>query len=137
LTEIEMRISRSTGYALLAVGYIARHRDRKVVLSQDISRQYDIPLEYLLKILQQLVRANLLRSKRGPRGGFSLGRPPQKITMLQIIEAVEGPMVSKLNLAEQTCKSGFTVRADKIYEEAVAQARAVLNKAKVSDLLEG
>lgn len=132
-----MRISRSTEYALLSVGYIAQHQDQKIILSQDISKQYNIPLEYLLKILQQLVRANVLRSKRGPRGGFSLARPPQKITMLQIIEAVDGPMVSQLNLTEQTRRTKFSVRADKIYEEAVSQARDVFQKAKLSGLLEG
>lgn len=131
-----MRISRSTGYALLAVGYIAQHKNQKVILSQDISKQYNIPLEYLLKILQQLVRANVLRSKRGPRGGFSLAKPPDKITMLQIIEAVDGPMVSRMNLAEQTRRAKFSVRADKIYEKAIAQARAVFEKVKLSNLLE-
>ena len=132
-----MGISRSIGYALLAVSYIARHNSGKITLSQDISKQYDIPLEYLLKILQQLVRANVLRSKRGPRGGFSLAKPPKKITMLQIIEAVDGPVVSQLNLAEQTHGARFSVRAEKIYEKAIAQIRAVLNKAKLSSLVEG
>ena len=65
-----MKISRSTSYALLAVGYIAQHQDKKIILSQSIAKEYDIPLEYLLKILQQMVKANVLRSKRGPRGGF-------------------------------------------------------------------
>ena len=65
-----MKISRSTAYALLAVGYIAQHHDQKIILSQTISKEYNIPLEYLLKILQQLVKANVLHSKRGPRGGF-------------------------------------------------------------------
>ena len=64
-----MKISRSTGYGLLASGYIAKNEKDGIVLSQTISKEYNIPLEYLLKILQQLVRANLLRSKRGPRGG--------------------------------------------------------------------
>ena len=40
-----MKISRSTGYALLAVGYIAKHQDQKIILSQTISKEYDIPLE--------------------------------------------------------------------------------------------
>ena len=100
-----MRISRSTGYALLAVGYIARNKDKKIILSQDISKQFNIPLEYLLKILQQLVRANVLHSKTGPRGGYSLAIPANKVTMLQIIEAIDGPMVSHLSLAEQTHRS--------------------------------
>jgi Rrf2 family protein len=132
-----MRISRSTGYALLAVGYIAQNQDKEVVLSQSISEKYDIPLEYLLKILQQLVRASVLRSKRGPRGGFSLAKPTKKITMLEIIEAVDGPMTGQLNLAEQTGGEKFSVRAEQAYEKAVAQARNVLEKAKLSSLIRG
>ena len=72
-----MKISRSTGYALLAVGYIAKRQDQGITLSQSISREYNIPLEYLLKILQQLVKADVLHSKRGPRCGFSLAKSPK------------------------------------------------------------
>ena len=130
-----MRISRSTGYALLAVGYIAQRQEEGVILSQNIAKQYNIPLEYLLKILQQLVRANVLRSKRGPRGGFSLAKPPKKINMLQLIEAVEGPMVSQLNLSEQAPREKFRIKAEKAYEKAIAQARGVFEKTKLSDLI--
>lgn len=130
-----MKINRSTGYALLAVGYIAQHREQGIVLSQSISKEYNIPLEYLLKILQQLVRANVLRSKRGPRGGFSLAKPAKKITMLQIIEAVDGPMVSQLNLAEQAPKEKFGARAEQAYEKAIAQARTVFAKTNLAGLL--
>ena len=132
-----MRISRSTGYALLAVGYVAQHKEQKIILSQSIAKEYDIPLEYLLKILQQLVRANVFRSKRGPRGGFSLARPIRKITLLQVIEAVDGPMRSQLHLAEQAPKEKFAVRAEKAYEKAIAQARNVFDKTKFSDLITG
>ena len=130
-----MKISRSTGYALLAVGYIAKHKEKKIILSQSISKEYDIPLEYLLKILQQLVRANVLRSKRGPRGGFSLARSDKKITMLQVIEAVDGPMISQLNLTEQAPKEKFSKKAEQVYEKALAQSRTVFEKAKLGDLL--
>ncbi len=130
-----MKISRSTGYALLAAGYIARHRKEGIILSQTISEKYNIPLEYLLKILQQLVKANLLRSKRGPRGGFSLGKPANKITLLQVIEAVDGPMVSLLHLAEHAKGERFASRIEKTYDKAISQARAVFDKAKLSDLL--
>ncbi len=129
-----MKISRSTGYALLAVGYLAQHQKEKIVLSQDISKKYNIPLEYLLKILQQLVRANLLRSKRGPRGGFSLARPVKKITLLQVIEAVDGPMVSQLDLAEHARGEKYAARVENVYGKALAQARAVFEKAKIADL---
>ena len=130
-----MRISRSTGYALLAAGYIAKNQKQGIILSQAISKKYNIPLEYLLKILQQLVKANLLRSKRGPRGGFSLGKPAKKITLLQVIEAVDGPMVSQLHLAEHARGEKFAARVEQTYDKAIAQARAVFSKAKLGDLL--
>jgi len=132
-----MKISRSTGYALLAAGYIAQHQKQGIVLSQDISKKYNIPLEYLLKILQQLVKANILRSKRGPRGGFSLGKPLKKITLLNIIEAVDGPMVSQLHLAEHARGERFAARVEQTYSKAIAQSRAVFEKAKLVDMLGG
>jgi len=54
-------------------------------LAARVSKEYGIPLEYLMKIMQQLVRANILRSKRGPRGGFSLTRNPKDISNSWII----------------------------------------------------
>lgn len=131
-----MKISRSTAYALLAVGYIAQHHDQKIILSQTISKEYNIPLEYLLKILQQLVKANVLHSKRGPRGGFSMARPIKKITMLQVIEAVEGPMINQLSLTEHARREKFSLRAEQAYDKALAQARSVFEKTKLSDLLQ-
>ena len=131
-----MRVSRSTGYAILAVGYIAKNqKEQGIVLSQSISKAYNIPLEYLLKILQQLVRANVLRSKRGPRGGFNLSMPARKINMLQIVEAVDGPMTGQLNLVEQAPKEKFSGKAEQVYSKAVQQARTVFERAKVADLM--
>ena len=130
-----MRVSRSTGYALLAVGYLAQHQSEGIILSQSIAKKYNIPLEYLLKILQQLVRANILRSKRGPRGGFNLARSPKKITLLEVIEAVEGPMIGQLNLTEVAPKESFSIKAEAIYEKAVGQVRNVFAKVKLSDLI--
>ena len=131
-----MRVNRSTGYALLAMGYIAKNADKKIILSQDISRQYDIAPEYLLKILHELVRANVLRGKRGPRGGFSLAKPATKITMLEIIEAIDGPMTGQLNLAEQGGAEKFSARAEQVYEKAMAQARNVFARTKLSSLIQ-
>lgn len=130
-----MKISRSTGYAILAAGYIAKHKEEGIILSQSISKRYDIPLEYLLKILQQLVKVNVLRSKRGPRGGFSLGRSPKKITLLQIIEAVEGPMVGDFELSERPHREKFGTMAEKVYAKVVAQARSTFEKTKLSDMV--
>jgi Rrf2 family protein len=77
-----MKVNTSTAYGLLAVGYIAKNKDKGLIMSQTIAKQYNIHSEYLLKIMQQLAKANVLRSKRGPHGGYSLARLPKKITML-------------------------------------------------------
>jgi Rrf2 family protein len=122
---------------LLAAGYLARHQKQGIILSQTISEKYNIPLEYLLKILQQLVKANLLRSKRGPRGGFSLAKPAKKITLLEVIEAVDGPMVCQLHLAEHAKGERFASRVEQTYNKAIAQAKVVFSKTKVGDLLGG
>ena len=132
-----MKIGRATGYAVLATCYVAENKQKKTVRSQDISKEYDIPLEYLLKILQQLVRGNILRSKRGPRGGFSLARPTNKITMLQIIEAADGPMVNHMSLGDYTRSAKSSIKADKVFDKALSQARAVYQKTKLSELVGG
>jgi len=130
-----MKLSSSTEYGILAVAYIAQNKDQGLILSQDVSKKYNIPLEYLLRIMQQLVRARILRSKRGPRGGFSLARPATKITMLDIIEAVEGSFETSLGFEECAAGEKFAAKAEKVYAKAVAQSRAALKKAKLSDLI--
>ena len=106
-------------------------------MAAKISKEYNIPLEYLLKILQQLVRVNILRSKRGPRGGFSLARETKNITILQIIEAVEGPMMTHANLAELTGNASFSVKMEKACNEATDKLRAIYDSAVLSDMLAG
>ena len=130
-----MKISRSTGYALVAVGYIAENYKEGAVLAARISKEYNIPLEYLLKILQQLVRANVLRSKRGPRGGFFLARPAESITLLDIIEAVDGPLMTHLHLAEQTNNASFSHNMENICRKATEEVREIYNKSTLAEML--
>jgi len=131
-----MRVTKSIGYALLAVGYIARKQSADgVVLAQAVSEEYDIPVEYLFKILHQLVRANVLRSKRGPQGGFGLAKPTNKITMLEVIEAVDGPLTGELNLTERARNDKYTARVEQTYNRAISRARNVCQKARLAALL--
>jgi len=130
-----MKISRSTGYALVAVGFIAQNYKDGAVLAARISKEYGIPLEYLLKILQQLVRANVLRSKRGPRGGFFLARPSDAITLLEVIEAVDGPLMSHLHLAEQTHNAPFSIKMEAICRRSTEKVRDIFADAKLSEVL--
>jgi Rrf2 family protein len=130
-----MKISRSTGYALVSVGYVAQYYREGAVLASRISKQYNIPLEYLLKILQQLVRANVLRSKRGPRGGFFLAKPAENIALLDIIEAVDGPLKSHLQLAEQTNNEPFSLKMETVCRQASERVREIFAAAKLSEML--
>ena len=130
-----MKISRSTQYGLIALGYIAQHGKNGLVMSEAISKQYNIPLEYLLKILHQLVRGGVLRSKRGPRGGFSLAQKPEDINFLQIIEAIEGPMRSEMDLAEQTDNEPFSLRIEDLCKGVIQQVRDTYAAAKLADVL--
>jgi len=130
-----MKISRSMGYALIATGYIAMNCKDRSVLAANISKEYTIPLEYLLKILQQLVKAGLLRSKRGPRGGFSLAKPAEEISLLDMLEAVDGPMISHLHLAELTSSAPFSLKMEETCRRANDQTRAIYTAAKLSDMI--
>ncbi len=130
-----MKISRSTQYGLIALGYIAQHGKKGLVMSEAISKQYGIPLEYLLKILHQLVRGGVLRSKRGPRGGFSLAQRPEDINFLQIIEAIEGPMRSEMDIAEQTQNEPFSLKIEDLCKGVIEQVRKTYADAKLADVL--
>ncbi len=129
-----MKISRSTGYALVAVGFIAQNQEEGTVLASRITDEYNIPLEYLLKILQQLVRANILRSKRGPRGGFTLSRPADEITMLDLVESIDGPLETHLSLAEMTNNASFSQKMEDVCKKAVIEAKKVFEQTKLSDM---
>jgi Rrf2 family protein len=135
LKGLIMRASRSIGYALLAIGYLAQHQDEDIVSSKTIAKAYYIPLEFLLKIMKQLVKANILSSKRGPHGGFCLARPIEEITLIEVIEAIEGPMTVSLGLREQAPKDRFGAKADQAYSKVTTQAKDLFKKVKLSDLI--
>ncbi|KKN20514.1 hypothetical protein LCGC14_0934910 [marine sediment metagenome] len=132
-----MKISRSAGYALLAVGYISQNQKKdKCVFSQDISKKYKIPLEYLLKIMQQMVKVGILRSKRGPRGGFNIGRASSQITFLNIIEAIDGPIVDGLLAFEDIKKKDkFMNKVETAYSKVIESQVKVMKEANLSSLL--
>ena len=130
-----MKMSTTSHYGLIAAAYIAEHGDEGFVLGSRIAEEYDIPLEYLLKILQQMVRVNVLRSKKGPRGGFKLARPAKDITLLDIIGAAGGPISSHLELAQVAKKAHFSVEMEKVCERASEKAVSILGRAKLSKMV--
>ena len=74
-----MELSKACSYGLTAVCVLGKSEG--LVKAERIARQYDIPREYLLKVMQKLGEAGIVKGKRGPHGGLSLARPTTKITM--------------------------------------------------------
>ena len=88
-----LRLSKKSDYALIAMKHLATRPDGGGSSSaREISESYDIPLELLAKVLQRLVRARLLVSVQGTRGGYRLGRNATAISVADVIQAVDGPV---------------------------------------------
>ena len=130
-----MKLTRSVGYALVAVGHVAKSEAGQPVLAKDIAKKYKIPLDYLLKILQQMVRADVLRSIRGPRGGFLLARPASRINLLQIIEAVDGPFIDTPDLASGRADAVYNRRVVDAYQKTSKQAAQALAQHTLASLI--
>jgi len=99
-----LRISRKIDYGLRAMIYLASIPSEAVVPFREIARQMMIPEDFLAKILKTLVDRGLVKSARGPHGGYVLARPPGAISFLEVIEAVEGPIAINVCLdGEDPC----------------------------------
>ncbi len=88
-----MRVSARADYAVRALTELAA-RDGEAVTAESISRAQGVPLKFLLGILGELRRAGLVRSQRGPSGGYLLDRDPGSITIADVMRAVDGPLAS-------------------------------------------
>ena len=88
-----LRLSKKSDYALISMKHLAMRPDGGASSSaREISESYDIPLELLAKVLQRLVRARLLVSVQGTRGGYRLARHASAISVADVIQAVDGPV---------------------------------------------
>jgi Rrf2 family protein len=85
-----LRISARGEYAIRAVLDLALHHDRGLVPIQEIAERQRIPQRYLEQVLLALKRAGLLSSKRGAAGGYQLTRPPETVSVGDVLRAVEG-----------------------------------------------
>ena len=87
--------TKATAYAIIGAVEVARQHGEgssSPVLVAEIASEYDLPVAYFSKVMSQLAKARILQSDRGPKGGFRLSRPPNKITLFEIYEAVEGTL---------------------------------------------
>jgi Rrf2 family protein len=86
------KLSKKTEYALLALQYIASLESGRVATVKEIAENKMIPQPLLAKILQQLVKSELIQSVQGSHGGYALSRSAGDITLAQMMEAIEGPL---------------------------------------------
>ena len=96
-----MRFTSQIRYAVYAVFDMAYHDQGAPHQVKNISRREAIPPRYLEQIFQRLLRGGILRSKRGPRGGYTLARPPKEITLGDIVRATEGSVDTLFNGREK------------------------------------
>src|SRR3954452_12709206 len=87
-----MKLSRAASYAIHALADLASRPKDEPVPSHLVARAWGIPEGFLLKVLKPLAAARILVSVKGPNGGYRLARPPAEVSLLEVIEAVEGPI---------------------------------------------
>ncbi|HKA87807.1 MAG TPA: Rrf2 family transcriptional regulator [Haliangiales bacterium] len=85
-----MRLQAKTRYGVRAVFDIAFHQTEGAVQAKDIARREEIPLRYLEQIFQDLKRAGIVESRRGPRGGYTLRRSPDDLRLGEVVRALQG-----------------------------------------------
>ncbi|MDD5469137.1 MAG: Rrf2 family transcriptional regulator [Anaerolineales bacterium] len=88
-----MQITRQADYAVRAVAYLARLGLERRAATSQIAKEQKIPPSFLAKIVSQLSVAGLLQTSRGARGGVALARPPEEISLLEVVEAIDGPIM--------------------------------------------
>jgi Rrf2 family protein len=96
-----MQISRKVDYALRAVIYLSTQDPEKSCSAAEIAAREGMPPKFVAKIIQDLIRGKLVRSKRGWGGGYSLARLPHEISFRDVIEAVDGPIAVNVCMDEE------------------------------------
>jgi Rrf2 family cysteine metabolism transcriptional repressor len=114
-------ITTKSPYALQALAELARSGDGGPVPIGELARRRAIPVQFLEQLFATLRRAGVLKSQRGVKGGYTVARPASEITVLEIVELLDGP---------------FGRDAAGIFGEASAAARAVLEASTIADVVE-
>ena len=116
-----LSITSKSPYALRALAELARAGGDGPVPIGELARRRDIPVQFLEQLFAVLRRAGVLRSQRGVKGGYSFGRPPHEITVLEVVDLLDGPLGRE---------------ATGIFAEASEAARAVLAGSTIADVVE-
>lgn len=130
-----MQITRASEYGMLGLIALARRPVGEVVMVDLLAQEEGIPTSFLGKIFQNLNRAGLVRSARGSGGGFTLVRPPEQISVLEVIEAVEGPIAFQRCLEpEPDCGHLGGCALCGLFAEAQDRVKDVFGRTTVAEL---
>ena len=130
--------SKSCEYALQSILYIALHSksDNSIGL-KEISNSQNIPLHFLSKILQQLVRKGILKSTKGPNGGFSLKISPGKLRLIKIVEIIDGlSMFDNCGIGLKKCSDKTPCPIHFEYKIVKEKIKNLLSEKSLSELCE-
>src|SRR5436190_23579648 len=125
-----MKLTHASSYALHAVVFLASQKQNRPVASHAIAQARGIPERFLLKVLKPLVSARVLASIKGPNGGYRLARSADEVTMLEIVEAVDGP----LNGRGQPSRDSLERRLETICGDVNERLRKHLEKVRIGEL---
>ncbi len=134
--------SKASTYAILAVIEIARHEQAAegnghgCMRASSIASHFKLPAAYAAKVMTQLVRAGVLQSDRGPRGGFRLARPANTISVLEIVEAVDGPLSADPGLDANVEAQQSLVGVNALMAKIVGAVRGTLSDHSVAGFLQ-
>jgi Rrf2 family protein len=114
---------------------MSAQKQNRPVASHHIAQARGIPERFLLKVLKPLVSARVLHSIKGPNGGYRLARTPSEITMLDVVEAVDGPIRGQAPLAQVDGDGHLDHRLELICNQSADQLRKQLKKVRIADLV--
>lgn len=130
-----MQLTRTADYAIRVMIHLAALPAGARANRETLAGWTEVPSEFLSKVLQTLARSRLIVSHRGVNGGFELARPSQTITLLEIVEAIEGPTQLNLCLAgDASCGRSAWCSAHEVWKEAQDAMVGVLGRASLDRL---
>lgn len=116
--------------------YLAQQPEGTIALITDIANAAAAPRNFTAKILQSLAKARLVTSYRGTGGGFALARPARAITVREIVEAMDGPiMPNRCLMGQGACVRDRTCLVHPIWREVQSAVIKILNRATLADLV--
>lgn len=130
-----MHISRAGEYGVLGLLHLVRQPAGQPVMIDAVSRDESIPKSFLAKIFQDLAKSGILRSQRGAGGGFALARPADQITVLDIIEAIDGKIALQRCLGEvPDCDKRDNCALCSLFEEAQHSLKEIFGRTTLQQL---